>query len=32
VRGYDQYGHGESGGARGGLPSELRLVDDLADW
>ncbi len=31
VRAYDQYGHGESGGVRGGLPSEMRLVDDLAD-
>ncbi len=31
VRGYDQYGHGESGGVRGGLPSDSRLVDDLAD-
>jgi alpha-beta hydrolase superfamily lysophospholipase len=31
VRGYDQYGHGESDGARGGLPRENRLVDDLAD-
>jgi alpha-beta hydrolase superfamily lysophospholipase len=31
VRGYDQYGHGESGGARGGLPSDDRLLDDLAD-
>jgi alpha-beta hydrolase superfamily lysophospholipase len=31
VRGYDQYGHGESGGARGGLPSDQRLVEDLAD-
>lgn len=31
VRGYDQYGHGESGGARGGLPSDTRLLDDLAD-
>lgn len=31
VRGYDQYGHGESGGARGGLPSDQRLLDDLAD-
>jgi alpha-beta hydrolase superfamily lysophospholipase len=31
VRAYDQYGHGESGGSRGGLPSEMRLVDDLAD-
>lgn len=31
VRGYDQYGHGESGGRRGGLPTESRLLDDLAD-
>lgn len=31
VRGYDQYGHGESGGVRGGLPSDTRLLDDLAD-
>ena len=31
VRGYDQYGHGESGGVRGGLPSATRLLDDLAD-
>lgn len=31
VRGYDQYGHGESGGPRGGLVSDLRLLDDLAD-
>ena len=31
VRGFDQYGHGESGGVRGGLPSMLRLVDDLGD-
>lgn len=31
VRGYDQYGHGESGGVRGGLPSDNRLVEDLAD-
>lgn len=31
VRGYDQYGHGESGGARGGLPTETRLLDDLVD-
>lgn len=31
VRGYDQYGHGESGGLRGVLPSENRLLDDLAD-
>jgi alpha-beta hydrolase superfamily lysophospholipase len=31
VRGYDQYGHGESGGPRGGLPTPTRLLDDLAD-
>jgi alpha-beta hydrolase superfamily lysophospholipase len=31
VRGYDQYGHGESGGVRGGLPSDTRWLDDLAD-
>jgi alpha-beta hydrolase superfamily lysophospholipase len=31
VRGYDQYGHGESGGPRGGLTAPARLVDDLAD-
>lgn len=31
VRGYDQYGHGDSGGPRGGLPSDTRLLDDLAD-
>ena len=31
VRGYDQYGHGESGGPRGGLTSAMRLLDDLAD-
>jgi alpha-beta hydrolase superfamily lysophospholipase len=31
VRGYDQYGHGESGGPRGGLPSDARLLDDLTD-
>lgn len=31
VRAYDQYGHGESGGARGGLPSDNQLVEDLAD-
>lgn len=30
VRGYDQYGHGESGGVRGGLPCDTRLLDDLA--
>jgi alpha-beta hydrolase superfamily lysophospholipase len=31
VRSYDQYGHGESGGVRGALPSDTRLLDDLAD-
>lgn len=31
VRGYDQYGHGESSGVRGGLPNDQRLFDDLAD-
>lgn len=31
VRGYDHYGHGESGGVRGGLPADSRLVDDLGD-
>jgi alpha-beta hydrolase superfamily lysophospholipase len=31
VRGYDQCGHGESGGARGGMPTDTRLLDDLAD-
>jgi len=31
VRGYDQYGHGESDGVRGGLPATPRLLDDLAD-
>lgn len=31
VRSYDQYGHGESGGTRGGLPTATRLLDDLAD-
>jgi alpha-beta hydrolase superfamily lysophospholipase len=31
VRGYDQYGHGESNGVRGALPTPTRLVDDLAD-
>jgi alpha-beta hydrolase superfamily lysophospholipase len=31
VRGYDLYGHGESGGDRGALPTENRLLDDLAD-
>lgn len=31
VRGYDHYGHGDSGGPRGGLSSDARLVDDLGD-
>ena len=31
VRGFDQYGHGESGGPRGTLTSSTRLLDDLAD-
>jgi alpha-beta hydrolase superfamily lysophospholipase len=31
VRSYDQYGHGESGGARGALPTTMRLLEDLAD-
>ena len=31
VRSYDQYGHGESGGRRGRLPTPTRLLDDLAD-
>ena len=31
VRGYDQYGHGESGGPRGGLTSDDRLLEDLTD-
>ena len=31
VRGYDHYGHGDSDGARGALPSADRLVEDLAD-
>jgi alpha-beta hydrolase superfamily lysophospholipase len=30
VRGYDQFGHGASGGKRGCLPSDARLLDDLA--
>ncbi len=30
VRAYDQYGHGRSGGPRGGLSSDDRLLDDLA--
>lgn len=31
VRTYDQRGHGESGGARGTLPAETALLDDLAE-
>jgi len=31
VRGYDQYGHGESAGVRGSLTSDNRPLDDLAD-
>lgn len=31
VRAYDQYGHGQSGGPRGGLSHDLRLLDDLGD-
>lgn len=31
VRGYDQVGHGESHGPRGGLPSATRLIEDLGD-
>lgn len=31
VRGYDHYGHGDSGGPRGALPAESRLIDDLGD-
>lgn len=31
VRALDQYGHGESDGARGGLPSDDRLLQDLTD-
>ncbi len=31
VRGYDQYGHGESGGRPGTLPDPQRLLTDLAD-
>jgi alpha-beta hydrolase superfamily lysophospholipase len=30
VRGYDQFGHGNTGGVRGCLPSDDRLLDDLA--
>ncbi len=31
VRGYDQLGHGDSAGVRGGLSTDTRLLDDLAD-
>ncbi|MDH5204240.1 MAG: lysophospholipase, partial [Hylemonella sp.] len=31
VRGYDQYGHGESSGIQGHLPTEDRLLADLAE-
>lgn len=31
VRGYDQYGHGQSSGPRGGLTTDTRLLADLAD-
>ncbi|HSV83407.1 MAG TPA: lysophospholipase [Ramlibacter sp.] len=31
VRSYDQYGHGDSDGLRGGLPQSMRLLDDLYD-
>jgi alpha-beta hydrolase superfamily lysophospholipase len=31
VRGFDQYGHGESDGVRGALPVPARLLSDLAD-
>jgi alpha-beta hydrolase superfamily lysophospholipase len=31
VRAYDQRGHGESGGARGALPNDTALLDDLAE-
>ncbi len=31
VRGYDQYGHGDSAGPRGGLTSDMRLLEDLGD-
>lgn len=31
VRGYDHYGHGSSAGPRGGLTTDTRLLDDLAD-
>jgi alpha-beta hydrolase superfamily lysophospholipase len=31
VRSYDQVGHGDSGGVRGSLPHDMRMLDDLAD-
>lgn len=31
VRAYDQRGHGQSGGARGVLPTDTALLDDLAE-
>jgi alpha-beta hydrolase superfamily lysophospholipase len=31
VQGYDQCGHGDSSGARGRLPSTMRLIEDLND-
>ena len=31
ARAYDQYGHGESDGQRGAIPSDLRLQEDLSD-
>jgi alpha-beta hydrolase superfamily lysophospholipase len=31
VRGYDHFGHGESGGERGALSSDNRLLDDLGE-
>jgi alpha-beta hydrolase superfamily lysophospholipase len=30
VRAFDQFGHGQSDGPRGGLPTPLRLLEDLA--
>ena len=30
VRGYDHYGHGQSNGPHGGLPSDTRLLDDVS--
>lgn len=31
VRGYDHWGHGESNGAPGSLPTDTRLLDDLVE-